>query len=109
MFSKIKIGDYIHILQQRLHTFSIHIINQIRVMKDIPIGHATDNNHLYIIDELNHRLPVGASGELVITGPQVAKGYLNRPDKTNEVFVDNPFSNAKPFNIDAKGIKYLVL
>ena len=69
-----------------------------KVMKDIPIGHATDNNHLYIIDELNHRLPVGASGELVISGPQVAKGYLNRPDKTNEVFVSNPFSDKKPFD-----------
>ena len=69
-----------------------------KVMKDIPIGHATDNNHLYIIDELNHRLPIGASGELLITGPQVAKGYLNRPDKTNEVFVRNPFSNNSPFD-----------
>ena len=69
-----------------------------KVIKDIPIGRATDNNHLYIIDELNHRLPIGASGELLITGPQVAKGYLNRPEKTNEVFVDNPFSNQKPFD-----------
>ena len=69
-----------------------------KVMKDIPIGHATDNNHLYIIDELNHRLPVGASGELLITGPQVAKGYLNRPDKTSEVFVENPFTKEKPFD-----------
>ncbi len=69
-----------------------------KVMKDIPIGHAIDNNHLYVIDELNHRLPVGASGELLITGPQVAKGYLNRPDKTNEVFVSNPFSTKKPFD-----------
>lgn len=69
-----------------------------KVVKDIPIGHAIDNNHLYIIDELNHRLPVGASGELVIAGPQVAKGYLNRPDKTSEVFVANPFSNQKPYD-----------
>ena len=69
-----------------------------KVMKDIPIGRAIDNSHLYIIDELNHRLPVGASGELVIVGPQVAKGYLNRPDKTSEVFVNNPFSNKKPFD-----------
>lgn len=69
-----------------------------KVMKDIPIGHAIDNNNLYIIDELNHRLPVGASGELLITGPQVTKGYLNRPDKTNEVFVSNPFSDKKPFD-----------
>ena len=69
-----------------------------KVMKDIPIGHATDNNNLYVIDEFNHRLPVGASGELLISGPQVTKGYLNRPDKTKEVFVDNPFSNKKPFD-----------
>ena len=67
-------------------------------VKDIPIGRATDNNHIYIIDELNHRLPVGASGELVISGPQVGKGYLNRPDKTREVFVENPFTKEKPFD-----------
>jgi acyl-[acyl-carrier-protein]-phospholipid O-acyltransferase/long-chain-fatty-acid--[acyl-carrier-protein] ligase len=31
-------------------------------------------------------LPVGADGLVLISGPQVMKGYLNNPEKTNEVF-----------------------
>lgn len=69
-----------------------------RFLKDIPIGKATSNNHVYIVDELNHRLPVGASGELVVAGPQVGKGYLNRPDKNAEAFKTNPFENVAPYD-----------
>ncbi|PNP76744.1 hypothetical protein FNYG_10163 [Fusarium nygamai] len=36
-------------------------------------------------------LPMGAVGELVITGPQVSRvGYLNRPDETAAAFQDDP-------------------
>ena len=61
---------------------------------DIPIGHVNPNLNAYVVDENNKRLPVGASGELVIAGIQVGKGYLNRPDKTKEAFVENTFYNA---------------
>ena len=60
-------------------------------MKEIPIGKALDNMRLYVIDPQGRRLPVGAAGELWISGPQVSRGYLNRPEKTAEVFIDNPF------------------
>ena len=60
-------------------------------MKDIPIGTALDNVRLYIVDKAGHRLPVGAAGELWVAGPQVTRGYLNRPEKTAEVFIQNPF------------------
>ena len=60
-------------------------------LKEIPIGKPTDNTHLYIVDQHGQRMPVGAAGELWISGPQVSRGYLNRPDKTAEVYVDNPF------------------
>ena len=69
-----------------------------KVMNDIPIGHANSNVNVYVVDELNHRLPIGASGELLVAGPQVGKGYLNRPDKTNEVFVKNLFTSDKSFD-----------
>ena len=59
--------------------------------KNIPIGKAIDNMRLYIVDSQGHRLPAGAVGELWASGPQVGRGYLNRPDKTAEVFVENPF------------------
>ena len=61
-------------------------------MKDIPIGTALDNVKLYIVDKAGHRLPVGVAGELWVAGPQVTRGYLNRPEKTAEVYIDNPFA-----------------
>ena len=60
-------------------------------MKNIPIGPAMQNCKLYIVDPQGHRLPVGAAGELWVAGPQVTRGYLNRPEKTAEVYIDNPF------------------
>ncbi len=61
-------------------------------LKDIPIGKPLDNMRLYIVDPQGHRLPVGAAGELWVAGPQVSRGYLNRPEKTAEVYITNPFT-----------------
>ena len=66
-----------------------------QTLKDIPIGKALDNVRLYVVDKAGHRLPVGAAGELWASGPQVSKGYLNRPEKTAEVFADNPFADGR--------------
>ena len=63
-----------------------------KTMKDIPIGAALDNVKLYVVDSAGHRLPVGAAGELWVSGPHVGRGYLNRPEKTAEVFINNPFA-----------------
>ena len=65
--------------------------------QDIPIGSAIDNVHLYVVDPQGHRLPVGAAGELWISGPQVSRGYLNRPEKTAEVYISNPFTDDKKY------------
>ena len=64
---------------------------------DVPIGKPLDNVRLYVVDQQGHRLPVGAMGELWAAGPQVALGYLNRPDKNAEVFVQNPFTTEKKY------------
>ena len=63
---------------------------------NIPIGKALDNMKLYVADLAGHRVPFGALGELLIAGPQVGDGYLNRPEKTAEVFITNPFDSSKP-------------
>lgn len=66
-------------------------------LKDIPIGKPLDNMRLYIVDARGHRLPVGAAGELWVAGPQVSLGYLNRPEKTAEVYIDNPFTTEEKY------------
>ncbi|KAB2573380.1 Nonribosomal peptide synthetase 4 [Lasiodiplodia theobromae] len=46
----------------------------------------------WICDPEDHGrlVPVGAVGELLVEGPLVGKGYLNQPDKTAEVFIEDP-------------------
>ncbi|KFY79912.1 hypothetical protein V499_01170 [Pseudogymnoascus sp. VKM F-103] len=46
----------------------------------------------WIVDPEDHRklVPLGCVGELLIEGPTLARGYLNDPDRTNQVFVENP-------------------
>ena len=58
-----------------------------------PIGKPNDNTKVYVVDGGGHQLPIGAVGELYIAGPQVSRGYLNRPEKTSETFIRNPFSD----------------
>jgi thioester reductase-like protein len=66
-------------------------------LKDIPVGKPLDNSRLYVVDKQFNRLPPGAMGELWISGPHVTRSYLNRPEKTAEVYLDNPFSNDPRF------------
>ena len=56
---------------------------------NIPIGHPTETTTLRVVDKAGHRLPVGAAGELWVNGPQVGRGYLRRPEKTAEVFIEH--------------------
>ena len=77
-----------------IFTTAYHLREQ---MKEIPIGKPLENMRLYIVDQQGHRLPVGAAGELWVSGPQVSRGYLNRPDKTAEVYIDNPFTDERKY------------
>jgi amino acid adenylation domain-containing protein/non-ribosomal peptide synthase protein (TIGR01720 family) len=57
----------------------------------IPIGRPVANNKVYILDKNLQLQPVGIVGELCVAGDSVARGYLNQPDLTAEVFVTSPY------------------
>ena len=59
--------------------------------EDLPIGRAIRNARTYVLDENLQPVAAEESGELYIGGPGVTRGYLNLPEKTQAVFVNNPF------------------
>jgi amino acid adenylation domain-containing protein len=56
------------------------------------IGWPIDNVRIHIVDDALAEVPAGATGELLIGGPSVARGYLGRPELTAEAFIPDPFS-----------------
>lgn len=56
----------------------------------LPIGQAIDNSTLYIVNEHLQLLSPGCVGEIAISGPGLALGYLNQPALTAEKFVQLP-------------------
>ena len=55
------------------------------------VGHINYNTKCYILDNELRRMPVGAVGELYISGYQISEGYLNLEDENEKAFIDNPF------------------
>ncbi|MFJ2031594.1 amino acid adenylation domain-containing protein [Streptosporangium sp. NPDC087985] len=58
----------------------------------VPIGHPTPGHRCYVVDDRLRPVEPGAEGELLVGGPGVSRGYLDRPGLTAEVFVPDPFS-----------------
>ena len=59
----------------------------------VPLGRPIANTRMYIVDRHVQPVPIGAPGEVHISGDSMARGYLNRPDLTAEKFIPDPFSD----------------
>ena len=77
---------------------------ELRPGEPVTIGEALPNYGLLVIEVIDpdaivdgqvpplKLLPFGETGELCITGPGVAAGYLGRPELTAEKFLPNPWA-----------------
>ncbi|MCZ4351939.1 amino acid adenylation domain-containing protein [Roseovarius aestuarii] len=58
----------------------------------IPIGRPLAGRRAYVLDAQGALLPEGVEGELYLGGSGVARGYLDQPEATAQVFLPNPFA-----------------
>ncbi len=72
------------------------------------IGLPLSSTELRIVDEQRQPLPYGQVGEIQIKGPQVMKGYYNRPDETNKTIIDGWLCTGDIGKMDEQGFIQIV-
>ncbi len=61
----------------------------------LPLGPMAPNFYGLVVSQKGKVLKQDEVGELYIGGTNVGLGYFNNSEKTNEVFINNPFSNKR--------------
>jgi long-chain acyl-CoA synthetase len=61
-----------------------------------------------VIDEDGKKLPAGATGELIVRGVNVMKGYYNKREETNQVLKDEWLHTGDMARVDEDGYIFIV-
>lgn len=78
------------------------------------VGRGMPNEEVWLVDESGRRLPNGSTGELVIRGSNVMRGYWEKPEETAKRLKPGPFPgemvlySGDIFRTDSEGFLYFV-
>lgn len=72
------------------------------------IGMPVPSTEIKLVDDDGKEVATGETGEMLVKGPQVMKGYLNRPDATAEMIVDGWLATGDIARCDEDGYFYIV-
>lgn len=73
----------------------------------VPIGYPLDNSQIYILDNHKNIVPFGVKGEIYIAGSNLARGYLNNSELTDNYFIKNPFNENERLYKSGDYAKYI--
>jgi long-chain acyl-CoA synthetase len=60
------------------------------------------------LDDPHVEMPLGEPGEICVRGPQVMKGYWNRPEETEAAFIDGCLRTGDVGTIDKDGFVFII-
>ncbi|OFC71024.1 long-chain-fatty-acid--CoA ligase FadD [Alteromonas confluentis] len=72
------------------------------------IGMPIPSTDIRLVDDEGNDVAPGEAGEMLVKGPQVMKGYLNRPEDTAEILKDGWLSTGDIAKSDDEGYFYIV-
>ena len=72
------------------------------------VGTPVGSVEVAIMDQEGNILPQGRDGEICIQGPNIMKGYLNRPEETARAFWGPWFRSGDVGHLDQEGYLYIV-
>lgn len=72
------------------------------------VGPPIPQVELRVVNDADAPVPVGEVGEVVARGPNVMKGYLNRPEETAEALRGGWYHTGDLGRVDADGYYYIV-
>jgi long-chain acyl-CoA synthetase len=78
------------------------------------VGRGMPNEEVWLVDEAGQRLPWGSTGELVVRGSNVMRGYWGKPEQTAQRLRPGPIAgelvlySGDIFSTDAQGYLYFV-
>jgi long-chain acyl-CoA synthetase len=73
------------------------------------IGLPVSSTDVAIRDDAGNNLPIGEAGEICVYGPQVMRGYYNRPDETAKVIMPDGYLRTGDVGVmDEKGFVRIV-
>ncbi|MFX1296270.1 MAG: long-chain fatty acid--CoA ligase [Promethearchaeota archaeon] len=83
-------------------------IQGIRKIGSIGLPISDTEIKLVDIDDHTKIVPIGEAGEIAVKGPQVMKGYLNKPDATASTLIDGWLLTGDIAKMDEDGYFYIV-
>ncbi len=104
-----KFSTYILECYTTVETSPVVSFNQWRTGRRVgSLGHPIPGVEMKVVDENGEEISIGEIGEIVVKGPNVMRGYVNKPHTTAELIKNGWFHTGDLGKMDINGFFYLV-
>ena len=97
-------SPYLSILDEDTHRFAM--VHRPELLRSA--GRLLPSTQIRFVNEKREPLENGSIGEIVVKGPQVCLGYLDRPDESSRTFVDGWFFTGDIGKLDSEGYLHIL-